>query len=65
VIKLEYEPSDAKEMEEIIKKKNADIEALRKQLKFPSIEDPYTKEIKESVQHKEDMLKLIIEKICK
>jgi len=45
VIKLGYNPSDVKEVEEIIKKKNEDIAALREQLKFPSPDDPLTKEI--------------------
>ena len=62
VIKLGYGPSDVKAMEEIIKKNNAYVTTLRKQLRFPSTKDPLKKEIKESEQHKEDMLKLIIEK---
>jgi len=52
VIKMGYDPSDVKAVEEAIKKKKADIAALRKQLKFPSIEDPLAKEIEESEQRK-------------
>lgn len=61
VIKIGYGPTNVKVVEAIIKKKNIDIAALRKQLKWPSIEDPETKEITESEQHKEEMLKLIKE----
>ena len=62
VIKIGYDPTDVKVAEEMIKKKNVDITSLRKQLKLPSTKDPQTKEIAESEQHKEEMLKLIIEK---
>lgn len=61
-MKLGYDPSDVKAMEEMIKKNNADIASLRKQLKLPSTEDLLTKVIEESEQHKEYMLKLVIEK---
>ena len=47
VVKLGYDPSDVKVVEEILKKKNVDIAALRKQLKMPSTEDPQTKEMGE------------------
>ena len=36
VIKLGYDPTDVKSAEEIIESKNADIDALRKQLKLPT-----------------------------
>jgi predicted secreted protein len=39
VLKIDYDPSNVKETEEMIKKKNADIASLRKQLKFPPTED--------------------------
>jgi len=42
VIKFVYDPSDVKAVEEILKKKNENIAALREQLKLPSIEDPQT-----------------------
>ena len=61
VIKIGYDPIDVKAAKDIIKKKNTDIAALRTQLKMPSTEDHQTKEITESEQHKEEMLKLIIE----
>jgi hypothetical protein len=39
VLKIRYDPSNVKVVEERLKKKNVDIESLRKQLKFPPIED--------------------------
>jgi len=39
VIKIGYDLIDIKAVEDIIKKTNADITTLRKQLKLPSIED--------------------------
>lgn len=44
MIKLGYDPTNVKVAEELIKNKNADITALRKQLKLPSTEDPQTKD---------------------
>jgi hypothetical protein len=43
VLKIRYDPSNVKEIEEILKKKNSDIASLRKQLKIPTIEDPQGK----------------------
>jgi len=48
MIKIGYDPTDVKAIEDIIKKKNANISALRKQLKLTSTKDPQTKEIEES-----------------
>ena len=45
MIKIGYDPTDVKAPEDIIRKKNVDISALRKKLKLPSTEDllgPYT-----------------------
>ena len=47
VIKLGYDPKDVKAAEYIVRRKNADIEALRKQLKLPSTKDPQAKEVGE------------------
>jgi hypothetical protein len=44
VLKIGYDPANVKAAEEMIKKKNADIASLRKQLKLPPTEDPQTKE---------------------
>ena len=39
VLKIGYDPVNVKAVEEMIKKKNADIVSLRKQLKLPPTED--------------------------
>jgi hypothetical protein len=39
VLKIGYDPSNVKADEEMLKKKNADIASLRKQLKFSATED--------------------------
>jgi len=59
VVKIWYDPKDVNAVEEIIKKKNLYIAALRKQLKLPATEDPLTKEIEENEAQKADMMKLI------
>jgi hypothetical protein len=46
VLKIGYDPSNVKAAEEMIKKKNADITSLRKQLKLAPIEDSQAKERK-------------------
>ena len=60
VIELGYNPSDVKATEKIIKKKNEDIAALKKQLKLPHSEHPQTKEVLESQTQKEEMMDLIL-----
>jgi hypothetical protein len=45
----------------MIKKKNADIAALRKQLKLPPTKDPQTKEIAEREGEKDEMLILLMD----
>jgi hypothetical protein len=61
VLKVGYDPSNVKAVEELLKKKNADIVSLIKQLKLPSIEDSQAKQMVESEGHKEEMLKPIME----
>jgi hypothetical protein len=61
VLKIGYDPANIKAAEEMIKKKNADIAALRKQLKLPPTEDPQTKEIAEREGEKDEMLRLLME----
>ena len=61
VLKIGYDPSNAKVAEEMIKKKNADITSLRKQLKLPPTEDSQVKEIVEKEGKKDEMLKLLME----
>jgi hypothetical protein len=61
VLKIGYDPSNVKVAEEMIKKKNADIASLRKQLKLPPTEDSQAKEIAEKEGEKDEMLKLLME----
>ena len=61
VLKIGYDPSNVKEMKEMLKTKNVDIESLRKQLKLPPTEDAQEKEIAETEGEKDEMLKLIME----
>lgn len=60
VIKLGYNPKDVKAVEEIARRKNVDITALRKQVKPPSIEEPQAKEVGEFEKEKENMFNIII-----
>jgi hypothetical protein len=62
VLKIGYDPSNVKATEDLLKKKNADIASLRKQLQISTIEDPHEKEIAETEGQKEEMLRLIMEK---
>jgi hypothetical protein len=61
VLKIGYDPSNVKVVEDIFKKKNDDIASLRKKLKFPSTEDSQAKEIVDIEGEKEELLKLIME----
>jgi len=61
VRKIRYDPSNMKAAEEMIKKKNANIDSLRKQLKLPYPEDSQAKEIAKTEGEKDEMLKLIME----
>ena len=61
VLKIGYDPSNVKAVEEMLKKKNFDIVSLRKQLKLPPTEDSQAKEITEIEGEKDEMLKLIME----
>jgi hypothetical protein len=60
-LKIGYDPSNVKVVEEMLKNKNDDIASLRKQLKLPPIEDSQAKEIAETEGEKYEMLKLIME----
>ena len=60
-MKIGYDPSNVKETEELLKKKNANITSLTKQMKLLATEDSQAKEMVESEGHKEEMLKLIME----
>jgi hypothetical protein len=61
VLKIGYDPSNVKEIKEMIKKKNADITSLRKKLKLPPTIDSRAKEIAETKGEKYEILKLIME----
>ena len=61
VVKIQYDPSNVNAIEEIIKEKNVDIEALRKQLKIPATEDPLEKDIEETESQKTEIMQLIME----
>ena len=63
VIEVGYDPANVKATEEMIKKKNADIAALRKQLKLPPTEHPQTKEILQEANQKYEMMSLILHMI--
>ena len=45
VVKIGFDPAKARAVEELLKKKNANIDALRKKLKMPATEDPFEKYI--------------------
>jgi hypothetical protein len=61
VLKIRYDPSNVKAVEEMIKNKNANIISLRKQLKLPPTVDSQAKEIVKIEGEKDEMLKLIME----
>ena len=60
VLQVGYDPSNIQAAELLAKKKNDDITALRKQLKFPQSEHLKTKEILQDQTEKEEMMKLIL-----
>ena len=62
VLKIGYDPANIKAVEEMIKKKNADVATLRKKLKLPPTEDSQAKEIANKESEKDEMLKLLMEK---
>jgi len=61
VLKIGYDPSNVKSAEEMLKKKNVGIESLRKKLKLPATEESLAKDMDETKNEKEEMLKLIME----
>lgn len=60
VIELGHDPNDIKATEKLIKKKNEDIVALKKQLKIPHSEHPWTKQVLEIQTHQEEMMDLVL-----
>lgn len=61
VFKLGYDPSDVKEVEEVIIRKNVDIQSLRKQLKLPTTKHPQYKEVTSFEMQKEKLFTLVVE----
>ena len=55
-----YDPTNIKAVEALVKKKNEDITALRKQLKLPQSEHPKTKEVIQEQSEKYDMMNSIL-----
>lgn len=60
-IELGQDPSRIKVAEVLIKRKNEDIVALKKQLKLPHLHHPHTKEVLESQTNHEEMMDLVLE----
>ena len=61
VLKIGYDPSNVKAVEEMLKKKNFDITSLMKQLKLPPTKDAQVKEIAETEGENDELLRLIME----
>jgi hypothetical protein len=59
VIELGHDPKDVKAAEQLIKKKNDDIAALKKQLKIPPLHHPQTAEVIEK-QKEEELMDLVL-----
>jgi len=59
IMELGHDPKDAKGIKALIKKKEEDIAALRKQLKLPPSRHPQTTEITEQ-KSEEDMMDLLM-----
>ena len=55
IISLGHNPKDIKSIEALIKKKDDDIAALRKQLKFPASRHPQTQEVMKGNSQEEVM----------
>jgi len=60
-IKLGHDLTNIKAAEKLIKKKNEDITALKKQLKLPHLEHPQTREVLESQTNHEEMTNLVLQ----
>lgn len=60
-MRIGYDPKNIKGTEEIIKKKNEETTALKKQLKLPPTKHPQAKEFLENEGQKDEMMNLIIQ----
>ena len=56
ILQIGVDPSNVQAAEVLIKNKNDDIAALRKQLKLPQSEHPQSKEILQEQKEKDDMM---------
>ena len=65
VIELGYDPQNIKAIEELIKNKNVDIAALKKQLNLPPTEHPQAKEVLQYSNKKYEMMSLILQLTAK
>ena len=63
MIELGYGPSNVKAGEELVKKKNVDIAALRKKLKLPPTKHSQAKEIVQEANKKYELMSLILKMI--
>lgn len=61
VLQIGYDPTNIKVAEPLVKKKNEDIAASRKQLKLPQSEHPQTKEVLQEQKEKDEMMNLILQ----
>lgn len=61
IIEVGYDPTNVKVADELIKKKNADIAALKKQLKLPHNEHPEENEVLQDANQKYEMMNLIFQ----
>ena len=61
VLQVGYDPTNIKAEKLLVKKKNEDIAALRKQLKLPQSEHPQTKEFLQEQKEKDEMMSLILQ----
>ena len=59
VIELGHDPKDLKAAEKLIKKKNDDIDALKKQLKIPPLHHPQIAEVMET-KKEEELMDLVL-----
>ena len=60
MIKLRHDPKNVKATEKLIKKKNDDIAALKKQVKIPQLHHPQTVEVLEAQQGHEELMDLVL-----
>ena len=60
MIGLGHDPKNVKAIEKLIKKKNDDIAALKKQLKIPQLHHPQTLEVLEVRKGHEELMDLVL-----